>query len=285
MGIDGFRLDVIDELPDGFLKWFRRALKEEGSELVVFGECWDDSSLKTDGNGKPRSFLYGRSQDSVMNYVLRNYIVSYLTYGYTEKECYHTNVKAEEFVNRITNLFSNYPKESVYCAMNFLSTHDINRILTVFGEAPWPDTMTKEQQGKYRLPTDKYNLAVKRMKLAWTLICMLPGNPSLYYGDEMGSQGYNDPYNRKPMRWNHPDQNILNWYRDMNEFRTNKKILRTGDFRLFNIDEDIIGVERFESNKRITALFNRSKDSKEFIYNGDKVEINPISYLIIDDSE
>ncbi len=283
MGIDGFRVDVIDELPDGFLKWFRRALKDENPELVVFGECWDDATLKKDGNGKLRSFLYGKSQDSIMNYVLRNYIVSFITYGYGEKECYHTNVGGSEFVNRIMNLFSNYPKDSVYCAMNFLSTHDINRILTTFGEAPWPDTMTKEQQGKYKLSEEKYELAIKRMKLAWTLICMLPGNPSIYYGDEMGSEGYNDPFNRKPMRWSHPDNNLLNWTRDMNTFRTNNPILKTADFNLFNIDEDVIGVERFENNKKIVCLFNRSNDKKSFIYNGYEVKINPISYYIINE--
>lgn len=280
-GIDGFRLDVIDELPDGFLKWFRDILKAENEDLVVFGEVWDDPTLKKDGYGKFRSYLYGNSQDSVMNYQLRNLIVSFLGYGVGEKEVYHTNLNSEEFVNKCMNLMSNFPKDSFYSAMNFLSTHDINRIITALGDAPWVDSMSKSQQGHYKLPQDKYDLAVSRFKLAWLFMCFMPGNPSLYYGDEIGMQGYNDPYNRKPMKWNNIDNRLLEWIISANMLRNKEDVLKYGDVKLIHSNNDVVGIIRTYKNRRQVCFINRSNENKFIMFNGEQFEINALSYLII----
>ena len=280
-GIDGFRLDVIDELPDGFLKWFRDILKAENENLVVFGEVWDDPTLKKDGYGKFRSYLYGNSQDSVMNYELRNLIVSFLAYGVGEKEVYHTNLNSEEFANKCMNLISNFPKDSFYSAMNFLSTHDINRIITALGDAPWVDSMSKPQQGHYKLPQEKYDLAVKRFKLAWLFMCFMPGNPSLYYGDEIGMQGYNDPYNRKPMRWDNMDHELLDWIISANMLRNKEEVLKYGDVKLIHSNDDVVGVVRTYKNKREICFINRSNENKFIMFDGEQLEINALSYLII----
>ena len=75
-GISGWRLDVADELPDGFLTCFYRELKQKDPEAVLIGEVWEDASNK-ESYGVQRQYLSGGKLDSVMNYVLRDLMLDF----------------------------------------------------------------------------------------------------------------------------------------------------------------------------------------------------------------
>ena len=120
-GIGGYRLDVADELPDFFLQKLRAAVKEETPDAIVIGEVWEDASNKI-AYSERREYLQGYELDSVMNYPLKDAIISYVQSGNT------TQLRETLYM-----LIDNYPKQTLDCLMNILGTHDTPRILTVLG--------------------------------------------------------------------------------------------------------------------------------------------------------
>ena len=114
--VDGWRLDVADELPDCFIKQIRCAVKRNGG--VLYGEVWEDASNKV-SYGEQRAFLYGEELDSVMNYPFLNAIHSFVKGG-----------SGVSFMQEVLTICENYPKETIDCLMNLLSTHDTERVLT-----------------------------------------------------------------------------------------------------------------------------------------------------------
>ena len=272
LGIDGFRLDVIDELPDDFLEFFRGEVKRINPELCIFGEVWDDASLKKGPYGL-RSYVHGKSQDSVMNYVLRNFIEEFISYAAKEKEINHIKpLTGSEFVKKYNNLISNYPEDVVNSSMNFLSTHDINRILTVFGECPPAYNMSMREKANVSLDNDywKKDLAIKRFKLAWLMLVFLKGNPSLFYGDEIGMEGYNDPFNRRPMNWDMvlEKNDLLNFVIDSNILRARHDCLKNGNQTLYG-DSDSVTIVRYNEEQRIILTVNRK--TLEYLINFDRI--------------
>ncbi len=110
-GIDGFRLDVPNEVPHFFWKIFRDTVRFYNPDFYIVGEIW----------GNPHSWLSGNEFDGTMNYPLRGSIISYL----------NNQIDAEEFVKQVKNLYESIPYEARRSMLNILSTHDTRRIKTV----------------------------------------------------------------------------------------------------------------------------------------------------------
>ena len=256
LGIDGWRLDVIDELPDDFLEFLRKEIKNINKDLVIFGECWDDCTLKQNQFGF-RSYLLGKSQDGVMNYELRRLLVSFITYGVYEKEMHNFNLNSYELKEKIINLLNNYPIECINSSMNLLSTHDINRILTTLSNCENVNNLSKEQQKNYIIDKNNYEIGKTRLKMLWLILMFLPGNPSLFYGDESGLYGYNDPYNRKPMNWNNMDFELLNFFKENNKL-INNDIIRNGKLNIISENNDIIKFIRSKNSEKYVLIINRN---------------------------
>lgn len=217
-GASGWRLDVADELPDEFIKEIRKSIKETDSDAVLIGEVWEDASNKV-SYGRQREYFWGKSLDSVMNYVSRGAILDYLLWG-----------DAHQFLRRLSALCENYPKEALYACLNLISTHDVPRALTILSGAPPVDRMSREQQAAYRIPGDALELAKKRMRMAVAIQMTIPGAPCVYYGDEAGVAGYTDPFNRTCYPWGSEDTALLEFHRELIALRNKYQCLRTGDF-------------------------------------------------------
>ena len=237
-GADGFRLDVADELPDEFIKKLREAMKNENPDSLLIGEVWEDASNKV-SYGEKRAFLLGKELDSVMNYVFKDAVLGYLTSG-----------DAKIFAGRMHSLLENYPKESLYTAMNLLSSHDISRALTVLADTPDFRTLTRQEQHDYIIPEDKLYLAKRRMVLAVCLQMTLPGAPTIYYGDEMEMLGFADPFNRAPMDWEHGESEIMRQIKLFSKLRNETPSLRTGYYTpLFSEDGIFAFMRNLENGK------------------------------------
>lgn len=250
-GASGFRLDVADELPDEFIKKLRDSLKDENPDALLIGEVWEDASNKV-SYGEQRAFLYGKELDSVMNYVFREGVLCYLTGG-----------DAKLFAMRLHSLIENYPKHSLYTAMNLISSHDVPRALTVLADAPDFRTLSRQEQHDYVINNDKKELAKRRMVLAIALQMTLPGAPTIYYGDEMEMFGYADPFNRAPMDWNHGESEILRQTRLFTKLRSEKDCLRTGFYTLLLADEGLICYMRNSENGY--DAFGKETDGEDVI--------------------
>ncbi|MCR5176759.1 MAG: 4-alpha-glucanotransferase [Anaerovibrio sp.] len=262
-GISGWRLDVIDELPEQFSQAFYKELKETDPDAVLIGEVWEDASNKT-AYGVNRHYLCGYEIDSAMNYPFRQIVLDFLL-GHAD---------AHQICRRIRSLQENYPPQNFYAMMNLLGSHDRERIITLLGEAPPANTMSDGMQAAYRLDEDKLALGKKRLKQAMAWQMTFPGVPSIYYGDEISMQGYRDPYCRCPYDWEQGDEDMRQWCKKLIHLRNENPALQTGQLISVYADGDVYGYARIIENGRdvfdepadnavFVIIFNRSAEERE----------------------
>ena len=225
-GASGWRLDVVDELPGEFVKDLRTHIKKTDPDAAIIGEVWEDASNKV-SYGKRREYLLGFELDSVMNYVFKDALIAFML----------GDINASLFNAKIMKLAENYPKECYYSLMNIIGGHDVKRILTILSEPP--DDLTRDQKALHKPTLQKFRLGVKRLKLASLIQMTFPGAPCVYYGDEAGMAGFEDPFNRGAYPWDDINSEILEWYRSIISLRNSCPALRTGDFTTLLADESV----------------------------------------------
>lgn len=247
LGASGFRLDVADELPDCFIKQIRTAVKRNNG--VLYGEVWEDASNKV-SYGEQRAFLYGEELDSVMNYPFMNFIISFV------KGDSGTN-----FMHSVMRICENYPKPVLDSLMNLLSTHDTERILTILAGEPALNR-DREWQSRQKMSTDEINGGARLLKMASTLLYTLPGVPCIYYGDEILTEGYRDPFNRKSFDWNRAtDENdMLNWYKTLGKIRNACPALDGGEFIPVQYEKEFVTFLRVCDKGEIFVVVNPSEN-------------------------
>ncbi len=195
-GADGFRLDVADELPDEFIAAFRARLKSIKPDALLIGEVWEDASNKI-SYGKRRRYFVGGELDSVMNYPFRSCIIDYV----------RNDDNGTRFKEKVMTIAENYPKNVLHTLMNMLSTHDTPRILSVLSTESAPGD--KNTCAGYTMSESAREAAILRLRAATFLQFMLPGMPCIYYGDEIGTEGFGDPFCRGYFRWDKATENPL----------------------------------------------------------------------------
>lgn len=246
-GISGWRLDVADELPDGFLDNVRRSVKTENPDALLIGEVWEDATNKI-SYGERRRFLRGDQLDSVMNYPFRDAIIGFLTGG-----------QSMHFMDAVLSVLENYPKEAVDCLMNHIGTHDTARILTVLGNDPQSDHPRQWQTGRKMSPEQRAK-GIRLLKIAAVLQYTLPGVPSLYYGDEAGMEGYGDPFNRGCYPWGSENNELIAFYKKLGKIRRNSTVFANGEFIPVSDDGGKIVYTRRSDDEEILVAVNRWSD-------------------------
>ncbi len=248
-GADGFRLDVADELPNEFVDLLKKQVRKIKPDALVIGEVWEDASNKVAYGVRRRYFADG-SLDGVMNYPFRTAIINFLR----ERD------EGQTLADTVMTLAENYPPEVFLSNMNLLGTHDTPRILTALVDDFQGD---REALAKRKLSPHQRQLALDRLRMATFLQYMLPGTPSLYYGDEAGMEGGKDPFNRRTYPWGREDQSMLEHYRSLGRLRKNHEALRLGDIRFFQAEDQKLGFTRSYNGKTLRIYVNRSQDNWE----------------------
>lgn len=237
--IDGWRLDVADEIPTQFWERFSFEIKREFPDAFLLGETWGDA----------HQLICGNRLDSAMNYVFRDAVVDWLAKG---------KISAEEFSNRINHMMMLYPFEKMSQMYNLLDSHDTPRFLFECGGD------------------------VRKLKLAVALQMLFVGCPAVYYGDEIGMTGDNDPLCRGCMVWNHDEQNqdLLSWYQKFIEVRKSYIELEQGDYRTLFADKDSIGFYRIYKDRSILVVINGGEEKEKL-----PIDLNKWEQVLLENAD
>lgn len=221
LGVDGWRLDVADELPDDFLRGIRHNL-DRYDDRILIGEVWEDASSKV-SYGHRRPYVSGDNLYGTMNYPLRQWVISLLN-GHCDL------IKAGE---DLLTLVENYPRNFLLDCLNNLGTHDTERILTVL------------------------NQSVPLVKIAFALLFNLPGIPCVYYGDEAGVEGGKDPDNRRYFPWGHENTELQKTVHYWSDIRQECEALKEGQTGVMVAGNEVLGLIRYTADSATLLLVNR----------------------------
>lgn len=253
LGADGWRLDVVDELPIDFVNLLIKKIKSVNKDALVIGEVWEDASTKV-SYGELRPYLLGDQLDGTMNYPFMNAIIAYVRDG-----------DEKFFKDTVQSILENYPKETVYCLMNSLGTHDTVRIINALSDVR-AHGWSKTHKLGYKLPDSEYEKAKKKLYLASVMQFTLPGIPSIFYGDEAGIQGFDDPINRRPYPWGSEDEEILMHYRKLGRIRRENRAVFSGGFNMRD-ENGLVAYERASGDDEILIAVNAGADDKTLFIN------------------
>jgi cyclomaltodextrinase / maltogenic alpha-amylase / neopullulanase len=234
-GAAGWRMDVAPWVPDDFWREWRKAIKTHKPDALTVSETWFDSS----------KYLLGDTFDSTMNYIFRNTVMDFAAGGNAKSLYQHL-----EFIREV------YPPQAHFALMNLLSTHDAARALHNFGYE-WNTTDAK-----------KIEIAKQRLLLAVFFQMTYPGAPTIYYGDEVGVTGGDDPYNRQTYPWadtgGKPDLALHAEFKKLVKMRHDHDVLRHGTLSApIYADENVIVLLRTLGNVTAVVALNNAASSRE----------------------
>jgi glycosidase len=261
-GIDGLRLDVADELTDEFIEGIRRAVKRNKEDGFILGEVWKNPMRMNRGYIES-----GKGMDSVMNYPLINALIRYFKYG---------DINLLRGV--IYELINEYPNDTLYSLMNFTSTHDITRAINIFscnefqysGEWSWNlNGDDREYQRAFRLSKKDYELGKKIYAIYLYALAFLPGNLSIFYGDEIGMEGLGNLANRRPFSWDKQDAELLELVRFIGQIRNKEPYLEQADLKLVDVNERLLYFKRIRDEIESLTIINRTGDRQKLILPSD----------------
>lgn len=254
--IDGWRLDVCDEVSHDFWRDFRKAVKGVKSDAIIVGEIMHEAN----------SFLKGDQLDSIMNYPFKNATIDF--FG-------KHNISALEYLDILATNRILYMNSITKQMWNLVGSHDTKRII------------------------NECNNNIDRMKLAIVMQFTYVGVPYIYYGDEVGITGGDDPDNRKCMIWDDKKQNkeLFNFYKTLINIRKNNKSLVYGRFDTVYCKDEVIAFIREYNDDRILVILNNSEEESYIKYNvkgcgielitdkninfEDNIKIEPVGFMII----
>lgn len=259
-GIDGWRLDVPNEIPPPFWEEWRAHVKRINPDAYVTGEIWDRAD----------DWLDGRRFDAVMNYPFARAVCAWL---FDRKQ----RITAGEFDRRLAKLRMAYPAAATAVLQNLMSSHDTDRLASMaFNADRAYDTMNRVQDNGPNYDNRKPSAeAYTRARLAALVQMTYLGAPMIFYGDEAGMWGADDPTCRKPMLWEDlqpyakPEENRvmtdhLDFYRRLIALRNENPALRAGRFRTLMTDDaaDVWVFLRDYGAQQVVVAINASATDK-----------------------
>ncbi|WP_026486029.1 glycoside hydrolase family 13 protein [Caldanaerobius polysaccharolyticus] len=228
--IDGWRLDVANEIDHNFWRRFRNEVKRAKKDAFIIGEVWDGGE----------SYLKGDQFDSVMNYPFMFILVDYFA---------KNAIDTYEFDYLINNLFVRYKKYIRTILLNLIDSHDTCRFL-------------------YECGGD-----IEKMKMAVFFQMTCIGIPMIFYGDEAGLTGANDPDCRRTIDFDRINKDLFEFYKKLIKIRKENRALRAGEYRTVLVHHDVYAYSRYLDDEEIINVFNKGERAKKISLkiNGGKV--------------
>jgi glycosidase len=268
-GASGWRMDVSGDpsFPNGYWETFRDVTKETDPDALLISETWQK-------DGTLLRMLRGDRLDTTMNYRLRDAVIGLLTPGNFDSKGFADSgrvIEPSEFAARVASIREDYPDAAYYSLMNLLDSHDTERLLWTL--TPGAETRAAKEFNASNLAAGKQSL-----KIASLIQFTMPGAPTVFYGDEVGLNGDDDPDDRRTYPWvdegGSPDQNLFSHYQSLAELRSDNAALTAGDIRILlaDDDKDAVAFGRKTNSQAAVIIVNRSDQSQT-------VEIPVAGYL------
>jgi cyclomaltodextrinase / maltogenic alpha-amylase / neopullulanase len=234
-GIDGWRLDVAQEVGFGFWREWHALVREINPGAMTVAEIWNDAA---------REYI----KDDLFSIVM-NYRWTYAVHDYF----INRSISARDFNRRLESLRNDFPDRVNHSMQNLMDSHDTERLASMvvnrdrdFKEGSKIEDISNTY--KVNSPDEKeWDL----VKLIAMFQYMYKGSPMVYYGTEAGMWGADDPDDRKPMPWpgmdfdeeiNHPWSRVRNrdavgfndelhqYYKQLADIRNQFQVIQTGEF-------------------------------------------------------
>ena len=263
-GASAWRMDVSGDpsFPAGYWETFRDVVKDTDPDALTISETWQkDSTLLR--------MLRGDRLDTTMNYRFRDAVIGLLTPGNFDSKGFGDSgriIAPSEFAGRLSSIREDYPDAAYYALMNLLDSHDTERLLWTL--TPGVETTAAKEGNAANVANGKL-----RLRLASLIQYTVPGAPTVYYGDEVGVTGDDDPDDRRTYPWadlgGSPDNALKAHYTALAGLRSELDALTAGDFRVLLADdaaETVAYGRRTGSGAAIVAL-NRSSSERTLTIN------------------
>ncbi len=274
-GIDGWRLDVADMVPIPFWKEFRTWVRKINPNAYITGEVWWQD-WKNDKMFNAAPWLQGDVFDGVMNYRWAREMCRFFMDD-TQR------ISASEFIGRLDSLRRDYPQDATSVLMNLMDSHDTDRLSShiINPNLAYDHNVGVNDNRDYRVRKPNPD-EVRLQKLIALFQMTYVGAPMIYYGDEAGMWGADDPDERKPMLWqdltyedeaSHPfgaprrpdrnqfDNDLYQYYKKLIHLRREHPALSLGSFSTIFTDDkhDTFAFKRSTASEEITVIINNSR--------------------------
>lgn len=307
-GIDGFRLDVADQIGLKFWRDYRKFVRSINPRSYLVGEIWWEKWPDVFMNPVP---YLGNIFDAVMFY----HVYRPARYFFAETDF---PITAQQLKDSLEFQWNRVNRENLYSMMNTSSTHDAPRLLTDFNNKnkyKYKDLPRDDSLYKTGKPgTDTYG----RVRLYLVHLFTTIGSPQIWNGEEMGMWGADDPDCRKPLWWddfkfdpetrsnyqpvakqydsvgfNHTH---FSFYKKLISIRKNNPALSTGSIEFLTAHGSNLSYRRYDDTSEVFVLFNINDKEENFmvdgkgsftdlltgkIVKGRNIKVNPLSALIL----
>jgi cyclomaltodextrinase / maltogenic alpha-amylase / neopullulanase len=282
-GIDGWRLDVAYNVGHPFWKDWRKWVRSINPNAYMTAELVDPIE-------KTRPYLLGDEFDATMNY---NF--AFIVHDFFVQDT--TGSSVTQFDAKLKELREAFGPGVAFNMQNLMNSHDATRLASAVAN---PDGLKFGNWGRYfgwsqksnnknynaRKPTPEQ---IKKQKLIAAFQMLYLGSPMIFYGDEAGMWGANDPDCRKPMVWRdkkydpetyNPDQtthdpdevkyntDLFEWYKKFILLRKEYISLRLGDYTTLAVDDKqkLYAFSRKYGKEEVIVVVNRGKEPVKFFH-------------------
>ena len=249
-GIDGWRLDVPDEIDDPpFWRTFRDVVKSANPEAYLVGEIWDEAP----------DWLEGDRFDGLMNYPLLDATLGFFGAGslrnYSKAHLTFDPIDAPAFADELDRLLALYEWEATCAQLNLLDSHDMAR-------AQW---ILNDHTAAFRQ--------------AVLFLMTMPGAPCIYYGDEIGLSAAGDPHCREAFPRDEADwdTDLLSFYQSATALRHRHEVLRTGRIEVLHASGRTLVLRRTLADATALVAFNAGTDAAQVALEAAALPTKPLS--------
>ena len=258
-GSSGWRMDVMGDasFPNGYWETFRGEVKSTKPEAFIISETWQkDSTLLR--------MLRGDRADTTMNYRLRDAVLGLLSpQGFDSKGFGDSGriISPSEFAARLESIREDYPDAAYYSLMNLLDSHDTERIQWAL--TPGSETRVDKEFNAANVAEGKL-----RQRIASLIQFSMPGAPTVFYGDEVGVTGDDDPDDRRTFPWadkgGSPDMALFTHYQTLNALRSANDVLVNGAFKILLAEDasQVVAYGRKTNSQAAVVIINRSNQTQ-----------------------